>query len=132
MTDLTAITSLIAPTGRLRAAINVGNPVLAHRLADGSAAGVSVDLAGRMAGVGLAQWCQRHGVDGRSLQAWSLNLGMGVRRTQAPGQALVELVADRPSASGRYVLRVGPVAIEVDDSFDEAALRRLLAVVSSC
>lgn len=84
------------------------------------------------AGVGLAQWCRRHGVDGRSLHAWSLNLGVGARRTQSPGQALVELVADRPGTSGRYVVRVGSVAIEVDDSFDEAALRRLLAVVSSC
>ncbi|MGE8493317.1 MULTISPECIES: transporter substrate-binding domain-containing protein [Comamonas] len=47
--DSTKIASLIAPSGRLRAAINVGNPVLAHKRADGSAAGVSVDLAARMA-----------------------------------------------------------------------------------
>lgn len=49
MTETTDIASLIAPRGRLRAAINVGNPVLAHKRADGSAAGVSVDLAARMA-----------------------------------------------------------------------------------
>lgn len=47
--DSSKIASLIAPSGRLRAAINVGNPVLAHKRADGSAAGVSVDLAARMA-----------------------------------------------------------------------------------
>lgn len=35
----------LAPSGRLRAAINFGNPVLASRAPDGSAAGVSVDLA---------------------------------------------------------------------------------------
>lgn len=34
-----------APTGRLRASINLGNPILAHRDADGEPAGVSVDLA---------------------------------------------------------------------------------------
>ncbi len=45
----------LAPTGTLRAAINLGNPVLARRDArDGSLAGVSVDLArelGRRLGV---------------------------------------------------------------------------------
>jgi polar amino acid transport system substrate-binding protein len=35
----------IAPGGVLRASINLGNPILAHRDASGAAAGVSVDLA---------------------------------------------------------------------------------------
>ncbi len=39
----------LAPTGRIRAAINTGNPILARREADGSPAGVSVDLAHRFA-----------------------------------------------------------------------------------
>ena len=34
-----------APTGKLRASINLGNPILAGRRADGQVAGVSVDLA---------------------------------------------------------------------------------------
>lgn len=38
-----------APGGRLRAAINYGNPVLAQRQADGSAGGVSVALATELA-----------------------------------------------------------------------------------
>jgi polar amino acid transport system substrate-binding protein len=33
------------PTGRLRAAINLGNPILAHPQGEGGAGGVSVDLA---------------------------------------------------------------------------------------
>lgn len=41
--------SEIAPTGRLRAAINLGNIVLAHRDAAGEPAGVSVDLARELA-----------------------------------------------------------------------------------
>lgn len=48
-----AVTEL-APTGRLRAAINFGNPVLAQRRTDGTAQGVSVALAqelGRRLGV---------------------------------------------------------------------------------
>jgi polar amino acid transport system substrate-binding protein len=40
---------LFAPHGRLRAAINLGNPLLARRAADGSVHGVSVDLAGELA-----------------------------------------------------------------------------------
>lgn len=39
----------LAPTGKLRAAINYGNPLLAARDADGSARGVSVDLARELA-----------------------------------------------------------------------------------
>ena len=38
-----------APTGRLRAAINLGNPILAGRGAQGEPAGVSVDLGARLA-----------------------------------------------------------------------------------
>ena len=38
------------PTVRLRAAINLGNPVLADRSTSGVAGGVSVDLAGELAG----------------------------------------------------------------------------------
>lgn len=39
----------LAPTGKLRAAINYGNPVLASRDASGQAQGVSVDLARELA-----------------------------------------------------------------------------------
>src|SRR4051812_23772854 len=39
----------LAPSGKLRAAINIGNPVLASRGADGQPKGVSVDLARELA-----------------------------------------------------------------------------------
>lgn len=39
------LAAALAPTGTLRASINLGNPVLAHANADGSPAGISVDLA---------------------------------------------------------------------------------------
>jgi polar amino acid transport system substrate-binding protein len=46
-----AIVQAIAPTGRLRASINLGNPVLANRdAATGEVSGVSVDLARALAG----------------------------------------------------------------------------------
>ena len=49
MTAGADIVSALAPTGRVRAAINVGNPILARLQADGTPAGVSVDLAQRLA-----------------------------------------------------------------------------------
>jgi polar amino acid transport system substrate-binding protein len=46
MTRIAAdLVQAFAPTGRLRASINLGNPILAGRDAAGQAAGVSVDLA---------------------------------------------------------------------------------------
>jgi polar amino acid transport system substrate-binding protein len=41
--------ALLAPTGRLRASINLGNPILANKDANGQAVGVSVDLARALA-----------------------------------------------------------------------------------
>ena len=84
-------------------------------------------------GVERVQWCRANGVDGRSLQARYLNLGgRRPRHAQASGLRLVELVAERPTLVSRYLIRVGPMCIEVESAFDEASLRRLLAVVSSC
>lgn len=50
MPSASALTPLFAPTGRLRAAINLGNPILANRdPTTGQAVGVSVDLATELA-----------------------------------------------------------------------------------
>lgn len=51
MTVSASARQALAPTGRLRACINTGNPILACRdaAAGGAATGVSVDLAGRLA-----------------------------------------------------------------------------------
>ena len=47
--DLTAVARDLAPTGTLRASINLGNPVLAQGSPD-APAGVTVDIAGELAG----------------------------------------------------------------------------------
>lgn len=44
-----AIKAALTPTGKLRASINLGNPILTHTAPDGSAGGVSVDLARALA-----------------------------------------------------------------------------------
>ena len=49
MTPTPSILAAFTPTGKLRASINLGNPILAYRGADGGARGVSVDLAGEFA-----------------------------------------------------------------------------------
>jgi polar amino acid transport system substrate-binding protein len=46
-----SIRSAFTPAGKLRASINLGNPILAHSGADGSPGGVSVDLAREFARV---------------------------------------------------------------------------------
>lgn len=49
MTSSTDLINDIAPTGRLRATINLGNPILAGQDARGAPTGVSVDLARMLA-----------------------------------------------------------------------------------
>ncbi|MES2756751.1 MAG: ABC transporter substrate-binding protein [Pseudomonadota bacterium] len=44
-----SIRSAFTPMNRMRASINLGNPILAHSSADGAAGGVSVDLANAFA-----------------------------------------------------------------------------------
>lgn len=81
-------------------------------------------------GVERAEWARRHGIDGRSLNAWRMNL----RRRSAPavrGLELVELVP-RVGESRPLVVRCGPFAVEVGDGFDDEALRRVLAVLAAC
>lgn len=43
------LTSIFAPTGTLRAAINLGNPILANQNADGQPYGISIDIATELA-----------------------------------------------------------------------------------
>lgn len=49
MTPTSSLLAAFTPTAQLRAAINLGNPVLAYSDADGNVRGVSVDLAGEFA-----------------------------------------------------------------------------------
>lgn len=84
-------------------------------------------------GTTVVDWVRSHGVDGRSLQAWRLILER--RRLARPRDLpFVELVVGDKVArpAPRYTVRVGDMAVEVDDGFDEVTLRRLLAVMSAC
>ena len=96
-------------------------------------------------GLTRRDWAVAHGVDARSLHLWDLRLRQGAMPPPRPRPALpvprsvprpvrfVELVAEAaPGGAARYRLEVGRVRIEVDEDFSEAALTRLLRVVTAC
>lgn len=85
--------------------------------------------AQRASGLELAQWAMRHGIDGRSLNSWRMNLARRGTARRAP--RLVELVASG-GPTARYTVRCGRLAVEVGDDFDQETLFRLLQVVASC
>lgn len=87
----------------------------------------------------LPEFCARHGIDGRSLNCWRLNLerrrdvGVPPPARASEGLRLVEVLpmtARRPPAT--YRVHVLDLVVEVDDSFDEETLARLLRVVTRC
>src|SRR5437870_3980886 len=82
----------------------------------------------------LAAWARAHGIDGRSLNLWRVNLeSRGVPRPRSVAPRLVELVpAAVPAARSRYVLQVGGVELEIGDDFDDQSLRRLVGLLKSC
>ena len=107
--------------------------------------------AAEAAGGDVGQWARAHGIDGRSLNTWRMNLGRrgepvpmrdGLKRSatrtrRVIGSGLVELVAAPVDAeprrtAGRYVLRIGDARIEFGDDFAEATLRRVIEVLRSC
>lgn len=101
--------------------------------------------AARGAGEDAGRWARAHGVDGRSLNAWRMNLarrGTGREKPVArpprtptirPRAALVELVpAPRPVAAARYTVRIGEIRVELSDDFDATTLRRILEVLRTC
>ena len=88
----------------------------------------------------LSAWTRAHGVDGRSLHVWKMNLERRPRR-QLPAQrgssalTVVELVPERGqpvATAARYSLEVAGVRVELGEDFQEDVLRRLVRVLRSC
>lgn len=86
-------------------------------------------------GMERTPWARANGVDARSLHAWWLALERrkkhecGLTRSSV---RLVEVVAEPAPARASYWIHVDGMVVEVDDNFQEATLRRLLAAVQSC
>jgi hypothetical protein len=76
-----------------------------------------------------AAWARANGVDGRSLNAWRLNLQRP--QTELDALRIVELV---PQATRETTFRIGcgPFTVEVPPDFEDGALARLLGVVAAC
>ena len=98
-------------------------------------------LAGRSAG----EWARAHGIDGRSLNAWKVNLARrgttaAPRRSKPtappPAHALIELVptgsSSKLAGGGRYVLEVAGARVEFGDDCSVTTLRRVLEALRSC
>lgn len=100
--------------------------------------------AAERSGLSAGEWARAHGVDGRSLGAWQMNIARRsapVRRRAArsvPGataHALVELVPSAASSTrggGRYVLMLGDARVEFGDDASLATLRLVLEALRSC
>ena len=88
--------------------------------------------AAKSAGVPLKVWARAHGIDGRSLNAWRINLGRARTQT-SPKARLVELVpsVDREPAAS-CVVRVADATIELGDDFREETFVRIVRALRSC
>ena len=86
----------------------------------------------RRSGLLPAEFARSRGVDGRSLNAWRINLGRSKKAPEVPELQLVELVAAAPVKRPVLTVRCGPFAVDVPTQFDAAELARLLRVVEAC
>ena len=88
--------------------------------------------AAKLAGVSLKTWARTHGIDGRSLNAWRINLERGAARIPAPVR-LVELVPSPETRSGgQYLVRVADASIELGEDFRDETLVRIVRALRSC
>jgi transposase-like protein len=91
--------------------------------------------AATAAGVSVGEWAREHEVDGRSLNAWRINLARAGAGERGPASTLrlVELVpAPTPRADARYVVHVSGAQIELADDFREETLVRLVRTLRAC
>ena len=108
-------------------------------------------MAAERSGVRVTEWARGHGVDGRSLRAWVINLGRRAVRPQKrvarrlaqvrrSAKALVELVPARPgpgpgveaAGAARYIVDVAQGRIEFGDDASMATLRQVIEALRSC
>ena len=93
--------------------------------------------AAQRAGQTAGQWGRAHGVEGRSLRVWQVDLERRLQPTSRArtGSALVELVpraSDTIADQARYVLELGGARVEFGDDVSVATLRRALEALRSC
>jgi hypothetical protein len=89
--------------------------------------------AAKAARLSVGEWARDNGVDGRSLNAWRINLARSPIPAATAKLRLVELVpAAPPRADARYVVHVDGARIELADDFREETLVRLVRALRAC
>lgn len=83
-------------------------------------------------GIDLPTFCERRGVDGRSMRHWAGKLGRDQVDAAVSGVRLLELTVPPPAARSIYRVVVGEIVIEVDDTFRDDTLVRIIDLVSGC
>lgn len=93
-------------------------------------------------GLGFRDYCAREGIDGRSLRYVRADMercpptGRSTSSSATLGHGksvqLVELTLPLGPEHSVYRVVVGEITVEVDDSFREETLARLLGVVARC
>jgi polar amino acid transport system substrate-binding protein len=122
--DTAAVRAELAPTGKLRAAINFGNPILANRGPGGAPTGVSVDLAqeaGRRLGVPVELVTfTAAGQVAEAMKAKSIDLGFfAIDPVRA---ADTEFTAPYVIIEGAYLVRAGS-PLQRNEDVDRAGTR---------
>ena len=82
----------------------------------------------------VREWARENGIDGRSLNAWRINLSRSRASEEAVSKPrLVELVPTAPArAEARYVVRLAGADVELADDFREETLVRLVRALRAC
>lgn len=91
--------------------------------------------AAKAAGLRPGAWARAHGIDGRSLNAWRMNLlqRRPSERAAPSTPRLIELVSAPVSQrAARYMVRVGEAEIELADDFRDDTLVRLVRALRAC
>jgi len=87
--------------------------------------------AAKAARLSVGEWARENGVDGRSLNAWRINLSRSRAPEEAARPRLVELVP-APQPGARYVVLLDGARIELADDFREETLVRLVRALRAC
>lgn len=101
-----------------------------RKIEDEAEALAALDSVART-GLEFKEWCRARDIDARSLAGWR---GVLEARGYEPPEhpAFVEVVRIPVEPAARYRVRHGTFTIEIDDSFEDDSLGRLLRVVAAC
>lgn len=83
-------------------------------------------------GLAPASFARSRGIDGRSLNAWRINLARATAGTVVDELQLIELVTTAPKGRPPLTVRCGPFCVDVPSQFNQDDLARLLDVLAAC